>query len=109
MPPIKHINWSPPFQSALPVRLALATLDAMALFDKHLHAPDLRFTRLMQEGDLVIFNNRRVLHARTAFVEGPADGSGKVMQPSRWLKGGYVDGDAAWDILRVMKDERMHK
>lgn len=38
----------------------------------------------LAEGELVIFDNRRVAHARTAFEAGIGE---------RWLKGAYVDGD----------------
>lgn len=94
---LRHVNWSPPFQAPLPTFGSKRVLDAMAAFDKELRRPEVEYKTRMQEGDLVIFDNRRILHARTAFVE-PLMSA----EPSRWLKGGYVDGDAAWDILRVL-------
>lgn len=101
---VRHINWSPPFQAALPPYQSGILLDAMAAFEKELRAPNLEFKMRMNEGDLVIFDNRRVLHARTAFVEpeAPPAKKGEKVEPSRWLKGGYVDGDASWDILRTL-------
>lgn len=101
---LRHVNWSPPFQGPLPVTNAGPVLDALAAFERELRAPELEYRTRMCEGDLVLFDNRRVLHARTAFVE-PPRGEGDGL-PSRWLKGGYVDGDAAWDILRVLSAER---
>jgi gamma-butyrobetaine dioxygenase len=98
---LRHINWSPPFQAPLPARGAKPLLDAMAAFDAEVRRPHLEYKTRMNEGDLVNFDNRRILHARTAFVE-PEAPPGAPSEPSRWLKGGYVDGDAAWDIFRVL-------
>lgn len=47
----------------------------------------------MQSGDLYIVNNRRILHARTAFTTAAGD---------RWLQGAYADIDglvSKWRIL----------
>jgi len=49
---------------------------------------------------VVIFDNRRVLHARTAFsdIEGQvADG-----ETNRWLKGCYLEVDTLLDHTRVL-------
>ncbi|KAJ7742568.1 Clavaminate synthase-like protein [Mycena metata] len=69
----------------------------------------------LREGDAVIFDNRRVLHARTAFSEieggegkGTA-GGGKDGEPNRWLKGCYFEADALLDRARMVgsnKDRR---
>jgi alpha-ketoglutarate-dependent taurine dioxygenase len=45
----------------------------------------------MKEGDLVFFDNRRVLHARREYGEG-----------ERWLKGCYLDGEVVWDRLATL-------
>jgi hypothetical protein len=49
----------------------------------------------MNEGDCVIFDNRRVLHARRAF---------DASKGERWLKGAYVDGDVFFSRVRVLED-----
>jgi alpha-ketoglutarate-dependent taurine dioxygenase len=91
--PIKLINWSPPFQGPLATDVGLED-DGKVL--RKFHAASQRFNELisdpanlfelrMNEGECVIFDNRRVLHARRAF---------DVTKGERWLKGGYVDRDA---------------
>lgn len=49
---------------------------------------DMRFEFTLQEGECVVFANRRVLHARRAF---------DTEMGERWLKGIYVD----WDDFQV--------
>jgi alpha-ketoglutarate-dependent taurine dioxygenase len=49
----------------------------------------------MLPGECVIFDNRRVLHARKAFEVGDA---GK----ERWLRGTYLDWDPYWSKMRVL-------
>lgn len=55
----------------------------------------------LNEGECVIFDNRRVLHARRAFDE-----QGDKGEIVRWLKGAYVDGDAIWDRWRVVNESQ---
>ncbi len=90
--PIKLVNWSPPFQGpfAMDVGLrdggkALKTfLEAAKRFDALINDTENLYEYRMKEGECVIFDNRRVLHARRAFD--PSQGE-------RWLKGAYLDRD----------------
>jgi gamma-butyrobetaine dioxygenase len=50
----------------------------------------------MEPGECVIFDNRRILHARTAFAGG-----------ERWLRGAYLDDDPYLSKMRVL--ERTYK
>jgi len=50
----------------------------------------------MQEGDCVIFNNRRVLHGRREF---------DAKEGERWLKGTYVDTDVFMSRWRVLHEK----
>ena len=54
---------------------------------------DLVYETRMTPGDLVVFNNRRVLHGRTKFD--PTTGE-------RHLRGSYIDLDAFRDRWRVL-------
>jgi len=45
-------------------------------------------------GDLIVFNNRRVLHGREAFTLSPDDGD-------RWLQGCYIDLDAVLSTAQL--------
>jgi hypothetical protein len=56
----------------------------------------------MQEGDMVLFDNRRVLHARRAFQDKPEEEEVPRGEATRWLKGCYMDGDVVWNKMRVM-------
>ncbi|KAG2138388.1 hypothetical protein DEU56DRAFT_887041 [Suillus clintonianus] len=103
MPEIKHINYSPPFQAPLlldstPPTFYGALGRYAALLDEPLNILD--YT--LREGDAVLFDNRRVLHARTSFID---DGSGADAygETNRWLKGCYLEADAILDRGRVLR------
>jgi len=103
-PTIDHVNWSPPFQApfALPssaqdqtsVSQFQAYIAAAKRFAAHAEAPENIFEHRLGQGECVIFNNRRTLHARTAF---------DVESGERWLKGGYVDTDVFLSRYRVLR------
>jgi gamma-butyrobetaine dioxygenase len=49
------------------------------------------YERRLEPGEAIIFDNRRILHSRTAF---------DATKGIRWLKGGYVDSDGFRARLR---------
>ncbi|WVW81384.1 hypothetical protein I302_103376 [Kwoniella bestiolae CBS 10118] len=122
------INWSPPFRDmkgpvshlhehdSLRSVLERATdeinmFKALETFEKSLSDPKYKFEFLLKEGDLVIFDNRRILHARTGFSDKtPEELKEQGMElvdgePTRWLKGCYLDGEVVWDKLAVLKKQ----
>jgi gamma-butyrobetaine dioxygenase len=60
-----------------------AWYDAYLAFYRRLHAPEAPFERRLAPGELVIFDNRRILHGRRGLVSGSP----------RWLRGCYADVD----------------
>lgn len=109
---IKHMAWSPPFQAPLrlsPNRVHEASGTpgqslnrkvtkwhrAAQKFSALIHREQGMYERLMRPGECVIFDNRRVLHARRAFEVGDA---GK----ERWLRGAYLDWDPYWSKLSIL-------
>lgn len=60
---------------------------------RRLHAPGAAFGRRLATGDLVIFDNRRILHGRQAFQAGGA----------RWLRGAYADVDGLQATLARLR------
>ncbi|KZV92331.1 gamma-butyrobetaine hydroxylase [Exidia glandulosa HHB12029] len=99
---IAHINYAPPFQAPFPSETPDALYDALGAFVKVLEEEGRTFKYLLREGDVAVFDNRRVLHAREAF-EDPAETSVEEGQPSRWLKGCYLEADALLDRARVLR------
>lgn len=67
---------------------------AMKLFSQVAHDPRFMITSLFQPGDLVGFDNRRVLHGRDAFDTGGG---------RRRLRGCYIDHDDVYSRLRVLR------
>ncbi|KAF8127811.1 hypothetical protein K438DRAFT_917781 [Mycena galopus ATCC 62051] len=105
---IAQINYSPPFQAPLHIGTPLVLYEALARFAELLEDPARVYRYLLKEGDAVIFDNRRVLHARTAFSdkEGAGNeegGAGKDGEPNRWLKGCYFEADALLDRGRMLR------
>lgn len=107
------VSWSPPFQAPyqltgaedrLPGKQNCAeTLEstlrrwhaAARKFNEIIHKEENIYERTMKPGECVIFDNRRVLHARRAFEVADA---GK----ERWLRGAYTDKDPFLSKLRVL-------
>ncbi|EJD36534.1 Clavaminate synthase-like protein [Auricularia subglabra TFB-10046 SS5] len=99
---VGHINYSPPFQAPFPPETPDAVYDALKAFAEIIEEDGRVLKYLLREGDAVVFDNRRVLHAREAF-EDPAETTVGVGQPSRWLKGCYVEQDTMLDRARVLR------
>lgn len=116
MPRLSAVNYSPPFQA--PLHLQHPTMQdevkrkqfyqAFQLFADLTLSPEFRYERQLNEGECVIFDNRRVLHSRKGF-EFLDDGTGVAEEEDkvkRWLKGCYVDGDAIWSSYRVLRRQQ---
>ncbi len=54
------------------------------------------FEKKLEPGTAVIFNNRRIVHARRAFENKGGE---------RWLRGAYLDTDVFQSRLRVLEEE----
>ncbi len=99
-PDIAAVNWAPPFQAPFEIDIGCsyrgkvlgAYLEAARRFAGLVEADTALFELRLEEGQCVIFNNRRVLHARRAFDIGTGE---------RWLKGAYLDSDVFFSKLRV--------
>ena len=96
---LKAIHFSPRLDFVplfAPERLD-AYFRARRLFDQRLRAPDFEIRFLLGAGDLVMFDNCRLLHGRTSFD--PAEGL-------RHLQGCYVDIDGPRSLYRVLRRRR---
>ncbi|KXG51932.1 Taurine catabolism dioxygenase TauD/TfdA [Penicillium griseofulvum] len=99
---LRHVNYSPPFQSPLPPHdgkshdaVSVNKLrDALATFTSIIDNPRHSFELKLSAGDCVIFDNRRIVHARRQF---------NASTGSRWLAGAYVDTDALLSRFAVCK------
>jgi gamma-butyrobetaine dioxygenase len=85
-------------RSIAPLRLhpdeLLQFYSAYRLFAGLLRDSRFEFRIKLGNGDLVAFNNRRLLHGRTAVVPGAA---------KRWLQGCYLDHDGMLSNLAVLE------
>jgi gamma-butyrobetaine dioxygenase len=115
---LQHVNYSPPFQAPLPPAAPPAFFAALGAFAGALAAPTRVLRHRLREGEAVLFDNRRVLHARTAFgaAADPAEPEDAGHDPAahaevaegesdRWLKGCYLEADAIEDRRRVLLDQ----
>jgi len=101
-PQISQINYSPPFQAPLPLNTPMEFYPAFARFAEMLNDPTNTYQYTLREGDAVVFDNRRVLHARTAFRDKPGVEM-KRGEINRWLKGCYLEADDLVDRVRVLR------
>ncbi|KAI5370263.1 Putative TauD/TfdA-like domain, gamma-butyrobetaine hydroxylase-like, GBBH-like domain superfamily [Septoria linicola] len=116
---VSSVAWSPPFQGPFRLRGDPRNADstpnpelageaynrsvtrwhrAASKFNKLIHREDHIHERLMKPGECVMFDNRRVLHARRAFDVGDV---GK----ERWLKGAYIDQDPYLSKLKILREK----
>jgi len=102
-PEIRHINYSPPFQAPLLLdSTPPAFYDALGRYAALLDDPKNILDYTLREGDAVLFDNRRVLHARTSFTDDGVN-AGVDGETNRWLKGCYLEADAILDRGRVLR------
>ncbi len=89
------IRFSPKldFVPLLPEDQLDAFYRARRLLDAMLVSPEFEIRFLLEDGDLVMFDNRRLLHGRTAFD--PQEGL-------RHLQGCYIDIDSLRSLYRVL-------
>lgn len=100
---LTHVNYSPPFQGPYHINQAESSnwsermkeyLSAIREFEKRIEDPELIFELKLEPGQCVIFENRRVLHARRAFDTSSGE---------RWLAGTYVDEDAVHSKMFTLR------
>jgi gamma-butyrobetaine dioxygenase len=128
------INWSPPFQGPLTMNVGMTTTrasklksadvesarsrlqeyhQAAALLKERIEHPSSVYETRMESGTCVIFNNRRILHARKAFPVGGgsqgaegAEGAAGAEGEERWLRGAYGDLDPLMSRFRMVRERR---
>lgn len=96
---LKAIHFSPrlDFVPLFAPETLQAYFRARRQFDQRLRAPDFEIRFLLKSGDLVMFDNCRLLHGRTGFD--PAEGL-------RHLQGCYIDIDGPRSLYRVLRRRR---
>jgi gamma-butyrobetaine dioxygenase len=98
---IANINYSPPFQAALAFpteeeqQVLHPIMNAWREFASKVEDEENLYEYRLQEGECVIFNNRRVLHGRRQFDTSAGE---------RWLKGCYIDNDVFMSRYRVLSE-----
>ena len=102
-PRVTAVSYSPPFQAPLPRDTPHKFYDALGRFAALVEAPASVYAHQLGEGDAVVFDNRRILHGRTAFEDRLANGDEADGEPNRWLKGCYFEGDAMASHGRVLR------
>ncbi|QLL34032.1 hypothetical protein HG536_0F03570 [Torulaspora globosa] len=110
---IKRVYYSPPFQAPFTLGIYEKTPDTntspaklterflfrdfvhgLGVFDQFINRPENQFKLKLPENTCVIFNNTRILHARTAFKS-----------TDRWLKGCYLDRDSFSSKLKYLEQK----
>ncbi|EFR02301.1 gamma-butyrobetaine dioxygenase [Nannizzia gypsea CBS 118893] len=100
---IVDINYSPPFQAPfwntnnVPRDTYTRIGKSLKQFKYLLENKKNIFELKMKPGECVIFQNRRVVHARRAFGNANATTGG-----DRWLRGCYIDSDVAVSKFRTL-------
>jgi gamma-butyrobetaine dioxygenase len=103
---MEAVNWAPPFQAPFNhtngnvafAKSMRAWHEAAQIFRDLTEIPSHVHKQQMEPGECVIFDNRRILHARTAFAGG-----------ERWLRGAYLDDDPYLSKMRVLERTYQNK
>jgi hypothetical protein len=94
-------------RSMLPLRLpaeeAEAAYAAHRVWAVLLDRPEFRLRLRLAPGDCLVFDNTRVLHARTAFSAAESPGTGSPGTGERHLQGCYADLDGLLSTLAVLR------
>lgn len=106
---ISYVNYSPHEQGPLPLSTPKEFYRALKLFAELLEDEKQTVRFNLEEGDAVMWDNRRIIHGRTGFRSRTEDEwktSGLVKtkpgEPDRWLKGCYLGADAVLDRVRAL-------
>ncbi|XP_026283001.1 gamma-butyrobetaine dioxygenase [Frankliniella occidentalis] len=97
---IERINFSQPQRDShfnIPVEDVKPWYQAMDKFIKAVYSNDFCVTYKMKEGEVLTFDNIRLLHGRRKYED-----TGNVV---RHVIGGYLDWDEIWSRIRVLKKE----
>jgi gamma-butyrobetaine dioxygenase len=89
-----HFNTRLDYVPLLPPAQLEAYFRARRQFDRRVRSPQFQLNFLLRAGDLVMFDNCRLLHGRTGFD--PAEGA-------RHLQGCYIDVDGPRSLWRVLR------
>jgi gamma-butyrobetaine dioxygenase len=97
---VRGIRWNdrsiePP---QVPVDAVHDVYRALRAFAAVLDRPELHVHLTLAPGDCIVFDNTRILHARTAFTHAPGDGGG-----ARHLQGCYADLDGVASARAVLE------
>ncbi len=97
---VKNIHFSPrlDFVPLLPPAQLTAYYRARRVFDHLLRSPEFELRFLLKAGDLVMFDNCRLLHGRTAF---------DAAEGLRHLQGCYIDIDGPRSRYLVLRRARV--
>ena len=117
-PTITAVNWSPPFQAPFLVNIGSGSHSSQPFYDpngrqddveafqsyieatrhlkRRIEADHAIYEKKLEPGTAVMFDNRRIVHARRAFEEQGGE---------RWLRGAYIDTDVFRSRLRVLEEE----
>ena len=89
------VHFSPrlDFSPMLPAAQLQAFYDARRHLDRLLKAAEFEIRFRLDDGDLVMFDNRRLLHGRTSF---------DTQEGIRHLQGCYIDSDGPRSLYRVL-------
>lgn len=96
------MNYAPPFQAPLHLSTPPQFYDALEAFVEIMECPENRYEYQLKEGDVEVFDNRRILHSRTAFTSKNLGDGGDT---DRWLKGCYIEADAVLDRARILRSK----
>ncbi|KAB5591680.1 Gamma-butyrobetaine dioxygenase [Ceratobasidium theobromae] len=104
-PEIEYINYTPSLQAPMPINSPQGIYAALGKYGDLLARPEVRFEHQLRPGECVAFDNRRLLHGRSAFSDSSA-GEGDTGEIKRWLKGCYLEWDDLLERTRGLLAKR---
>ena len=105
---LRDSEWLNHMKSAcMPVETATHVLEGLRLLGQTAESPASRVEHRMSPGDMMCFDNRRVMHGRTSFKGAdPADGTGSASS-ERHLQGTYLNLDEIEGRIRFLRHKQV--
>ncbi|XP_048506849.1 gamma-butyrobetaine dioxygenase-like isoform X2 [Athalia rosae] len=99
-----RINYSQPQRDShfnAPLEQIVPWYEAVGLFTRFLHSPEYFVKFKLEEGEILTFDNHRLVHGRSSYVD--------TVGRERLLIGCYLDWDEIYSRIRVLKKRQLPK
>lgn len=94
------------YMNSTDAKLDIELMDAYYKFNRMINDPKYVFEYQLKPGEIMTFDNNRVLHGRTAYnMDDQSNPQSAQLEETRQLEGGYLDWDLVYSKLRTLQNQ----